>query len=180
MRATQSGGYRFDGVVLPFDAVLGGPDDYFVEPYFLGGMYRFCAVQVGGLRALMDATVASLVRKRKANSPLYAHRVGAIGAALTAATAVTERLARMIQGEVDPPTIAREAVLSREVVERSIVSALEIAERCLGTEAHREKLTRIFDMPGPFILHPPGSGRRTLDESRRRFPLALELRRRSH
>lgn len=138
MRATRSGGYDFEGVELPADARVGGPEAYFVEPYFLGGMYRMCAVQVGGLEALLDAMVVSLRRRGRASQPLSQHRVGSVAAALAAAIAVTERLARMIAAGDDPAVIAREAVLAREAVERRAVEALEIVERSVGTEAHRE------------------------------------------
>jgi alkylation response protein AidB-like acyl-CoA dehydrogenase len=139
MRATRSGGYDFEGVVLPADALVGPLDSYFREPHFLGGMYRFCAVQVGGLEALLDAMIDACRRRGQAGNPLVQYRVGAVAAAATTAAGATAELARSIFDARPPHDIARKAVLTREGVERCIVEALKTVERGLGTEAHRER-----------------------------------------
>jgi hypothetical protein len=138
MRATRSGGYDFDGMVLAPDAAVGGPDAFYAEPYFLGGMYRMCAVQTGGLDELLDQVAASLRTREKAAQPLAQLRVGQIASERALAAHTTQALARRIADAAPPHEIAREAILMREGVERCIVSALAITERCLGTEVHRE------------------------------------------
>ena len=141
MRATQSGGYDFSGIALAADAAVGGPDAYFIEPHFLGGMMRMGAVQLGGLDALL-AECATVLRSRgKANDDLARLRMGEMATLQAMALAVTERLARRIADHAPPDEIAREAVLMREGVEQCIVQALAIAERALGTLAHRENST---------------------------------------
>ena len=138
MRATCSGGYDFEGIDLPADALMGAAGAYFVEPYFLGGMYRICAVQAGGLEALLNALVSSLRHRPRASEFLSQLRVGGVASRVSTAIAVTERVARALRDGLDPSAIAREAVLGREAVERCVVEALEIVERAVGTEAHRE------------------------------------------
>ena len=138
MRASQSGGYRFDDMRLAPDAMVGGPGDYFAEPYFLGGMYRMCAVQLGGLDALLDETAAVLARRGKASDPLAHHRVGGLARLRWMAAAATEQLAGRIAADADPAEIARDATLTREGVEQCIVEALQIVERCAGSEAHKD------------------------------------------
>ena len=142
MRATQSGGYDFRDVLVPSDALMGRPGDLYVEPYFLGGMYRICAVQAGGLEALLAALIASLCRRPRGSELLSQHRIGAVASRASAAVAVTERLARILAVSKEAAFISREAILGREAVERCAVEALEIVERSVGTEAHREE-TRI-------------------------------------
>lgn len=138
MRATRSGGYDFSDIVVPVDAAVGGPDAYYAEPGFLGGMYRMCAVQVGGFDELLVQVVAALRARGKGGDPLAQLRVGRIASLRALAVHVTEAIARHIVAGAPADEIARAAVLMREGVERCIVGALEITERCLGTEVHRE------------------------------------------
>ena len=138
MRATTSGGYDLAGVTLGADAMLGSVGDYYAEPYFLGGMYRICAVQLGGAEALLDALAARLSKIGKANDPLSQHRVGRGAAWVRAIEAITARIAAAVAHGAPADVIADEAVLAREGVERCATALLEIVDRAGGTEAHRE------------------------------------------
>lgn len=138
MRATRSGGYDFQGVTLTEDAAIGGPDAYFIEPYFLGGMMRMGAVQLGGFDALLEECASALWRRGKGDDSLSRLRIGQIASLRAMALATVERLARRIADQAEPSDIARDAVLMREGLEHCIVQAFEIAERGLGTMAHRE------------------------------------------
>lgn len=138
MRATRSGGYDFRDVTLPDDAAVGGPDAYYIEPHFLGGMMRMGAVQLGGLDALFEETITALRKRERVEDGLVALRIGQIASFREMALGTVERLARRLADQAPPAEIAREAVLMREGVEHCIVRVLEIAERGLGTLAHRE------------------------------------------
>lgn len=138
MRATRSGGYDLTGVCVGADALVGGPDDYFAEPHFLGGMVRMCAVQLGGLDALVDEVAAALHRRGKAGDALARLRLGEIASWRALAAGVTVEVARALARGDAPGQIAHAAVLMREGVEQCIVQALALAERALGTELHRE------------------------------------------
>lgn len=138
MRATVSGDFDFTGMVLPADAAVGGPGDYYLEPWFLGGMYRMCAVQAGGIEALLMALVAHVRQRRHDGDPIQQFRIGQIAVEVATARAVTENLAAAIAQGRDPAAIARQAVLARDAVETCAARALAMAERSGGTSAHRE------------------------------------------
>jgi alkylation response protein AidB-like acyl-CoA dehydrogenase len=55
MEASESFTVDFCDMRLPADALIGHPGDYYVEPTFTGGAFRFCAVHLGGAQALYDA-----------------------------------------------------------------------------------------------------------------------------
>ncbi|MFD0937644.1 acyl-CoA dehydrogenase, partial [Methylobacterium trifolii] len=60
MRATATGTLDFTGIRPAPEAFVGVPDDYFREPVFSGGAWRFLAVQLGGIRAVFEAHRAHL------------------------------------------------------------------------------------------------------------------------
>jgi len=138
MRATASGGYDFSGMCVPADALVGGPGDFFVEPHFLGGMVRMCAVQLGGFDALIDAAVAALRRRDKAGDPVARLRLGEMASWRALGAGATAEVAHALVRNDPPDRIADAAVLMREGVETCIVRVLALAERALGTELHRE------------------------------------------
>ena len=138
MRATGSGDYDFTGLVLSGDAAVGGRNDYFVEPWFLGGMYRMCAVQVGGIEALLAAIMAHVQRRRQSGDAIQQLRIGQIAAQLLMARAVTGQLAGAIAEGAAPKAIAQQAVLTRDAVETCAATTLALVERSGGTAAHRE------------------------------------------
>ncbi len=137
MRATGSGDYDFAGMIVPADAAVGGLDDYFVEPWFLGGMYRMCAVQVGGIEALQAAIIAQVQRRRATGDTIQQMRIGQIAAQALMARAVTDKLAGAIADD-DAEAIALQAVLTRDAVETCATNSLVMVERSGGTAAHRE------------------------------------------
>ncbi len=138
MRATGSGDYDFEGLVLPADAAVGGPNDYFVEPWFLGGMYRMCAVQVGGLEALLAAIIAHVRSRKLVDDKILQLRIGQIAAQVLMAHAVTDKLSGLIAQTGRPEAIALQALLARDAVESCATTVLSMAERAGGTAAHRE------------------------------------------
>jgi len=137
MRATGSGDYDFSDMVLPADAALGVVGDYFVEPHFLGGMYRMCAVQVGGIEALMHALIDHLRRRGHGGDPVQQIRLGHAAAQLAMARAATDQLAKAVGDDLPATEIAMLAVLTREAVEQCATAVLGQVERAAGTTAHR-------------------------------------------
>ena len=138
MRATGSGDYNFAGISVPADAAVGGLNDYFIEPWFLGGMYRMCAVQVGGIEALLAAIMAHLRRRGTTVDVIQQMRIGQIAAQLLMARAVTDQLAGAIADRNDAEVIAQRALLTRDAVETCATNILAMVERSGGTSAHRE------------------------------------------
>lgn len=140
MRATRSGRYRFDGVVLACSRVLGGRDVYQLEPWFEGGTWRYVAAHVGAMEGLVDAMVAELAARNRAEDPHQSARVGRAAALAVGARALVERAAHEVESSdpADAEATARAvalALLARESVEEGAVALLAIVERALGMAA---------------------------------------------
>ena len=140
MRATRSGSYRFDGLRLPTERLLGAAGVYAHEPWFEGGIWRYVAAHVGTMEALVDELVGALRARGRAGDPHQGARIGQAAALVLGARALTERAALAVEsaGAADAPTIARAgalALLARESVERGATELLALVERGLGMAA---------------------------------------------
>ena len=140
MRATRSGGYRFDGVRLEPDRALGAPGVYEREPWFEGGTWRYVAAHVGAMEGLVDACVAELRTRDRAGDPHQAARIGRAAALTVGARALVERAAHEVESaDVQDEEAVRRAVtlalLTRERVEEDAVTLLGLVERALGMGA---------------------------------------------
>ena len=69
MRASTSGLLDFTGLPAGPGGFVGGPDDYFAEPHFSAGAWRFAAVQLGGIEAVFDALRTHLAGHRARRRP---------------------------------------------------------------------------------------------------------------
>jgi len=141
MRSTLSGNYKFDGLrVLP-NRMLGQPGDYEKEPYFDGGVWRYCAAHVGGAEALIEHALTALIERNQFENPLNLARMGhAIGSCRAGAAMVREWAVRVESagpGQIDSPEEATAGVLlARAFVADMAMEVLQDCERCLGTSAH--------------------------------------------
>ena len=162
-----SASYRIDlgGVRISSErCLLGRPGDYFREPWFSGGAIRFAAVQLGGIRALLDATVDTLRRFDRADDPYQRARVGTMAIAvesgrqwLRAAGAAADRVGEDPTPEVISATITH-AQMTRTAVEAIGQDVLRLAEQCVGArgllrphpvERIGRDLTIYLRQPGP-------------------------------
>lgn len=140
MRATRSGGYRFDGLRLAPDRVLGEPGVYEREPWFEGGIWRYLAAHVGAMEALVDELVDELRERGRQGDPHQGARIGRAAALAFAARALVERVALEIE-TVDPEDAAATgravalALTARESVEAGAVELMALVERALGMAA---------------------------------------------
>ena len=141
MKSTLSGHYRFDGLRIPSGRWLGEPGDYEREPYFDGGVWRYCAAHVGGAEALIDHALSALIERDQFEDPLNQARMGhAIGSCRAAAALVREWAVRVESagtGQIDSAEEAMAgALLARAFVANMAMEVLQDCERCLGTSAH--------------------------------------------
>jgi alkylation response protein AidB-like acyl-CoA dehydrogenase len=142
MRATQSGLYDLSD--LPVDAAtrLGAPGDYEREPRFSAGAWRFTAVQLGGIERIVALLRDHLRSTGKVDDPIHRARFGqALASARSAYLWVKEAAVRAEAPEAGSAEIAF-VLMTRGVVERAGLAAIEAAERSVGTKA-------FFD-DGPF------------------------------
>lgn len=132
MRATASGRYDLDGLMPQRQDLLGAPDDYAREPRFTAGAWRFLAVQLGGIEALLADTRLAMSEAARAD-PLQRAKFGeAVVATRTAYLWVREACARAAAESEDAPDFVR---LSRGVVERAALDVMELAARIVGTRS---------------------------------------------
>jgi alkylation response protein AidB-like acyl-CoA dehydrogenase len=132
MRASLSGRYNLDGIALDSLMLLGEPGDYDREPRFTAGAWRFCAVQLGGIEALLGEIREAMSDIAKADPVQRARFADATVAVRTAGFWVAEAAIRAAAGDPDAVTIAR---LARGVVERAGLDVMEVAARNLGTRS---------------------------------------------
>lgn len=132
MRASMSGAYDLTGQAIGDDMLLGAPGDYDREPRFTSGAWRFTAVQLGGIEALMAETRATLTEAARADPLARAAFGQAIVATRTAWLWVREAAERAAREDADAAAFAR---MTRGVVERAGLDVMEHAARLVGTRS---------------------------------------------
>jgi len=132
MRASVSGRYELSDLPVPPDMLLGAPGDYDREPRFTAGAWRFCAVQLGGIEALLTETRAAMNAAARADPIQRARFADAVAATRTAGFWVREAADRAADEHIDAIEIAR---MARGVVERAGLDVMEAAARIVGTRS---------------------------------------------
>ena len=136
MRATLSGLYDFEGLPVAPEAWIGEPGDWFVEPHFEGGIWRYCAAHLGGAEALYAAMRDALAASGRAGDPHQGARIARAAIAVETARLWTRRAARGVETGGAAPSTAALSLLAREVVQESCRDVIRIVEEALGTAAH--------------------------------------------
>lgn len=132
MRATMSGTYDVDGLRLHDHDLLGAPGDYDREPRFTAGAWRFCAVHLGGLEALLTETRTAMSATARADPLQRATFGAAVVAARTAYLWVREAA---LKAAADDPDAVPFVQMTRGVVERAALDVMEAAARIAGTRS---------------------------------------------
>jgi alkylation response protein AidB-like acyl-CoA dehydrogenase len=132
MRASVSGRYVLDDMVVEALMLLGKPGDYDRDPRFTAGAWRFCAAQLGGIEALISE-IRTAMRDSAREDPMQRARFAdAVVAVRTAGFWVEEAAQRFASGESDAIAVAQ---LTRGVVENAGFTVMEAAARLLGTRS---------------------------------------------
>lgn len=135
MEATASGRYRFDGCAVGAEELLGPVDVYTREPWFLGGVWRIAAAEIGGALGVVDAARDMLQARGRLQDPLQVARLGACLVALEAARAAACAAGAYAHGRIgrDRPERAAElSVMARLAAERAAEETLAAAGRAVG------------------------------------------------
>jgi alkylation response protein AidB-like acyl-CoA dehydrogenase len=132
MRASVSGRYDLDGIETVRLMLLGAAGVYDREPRFTAGAWRFCAVQLGGIEALVQEIRSGMSDAAKGDAVQRARFADAVVAARTAGFWVQEAATRTAAEHLDAIAIAR---MTRGVVERAGLDVIEAASRILGTRS---------------------------------------------
>lgn len=132
MRATGSGRYDLSGMAVSQDELLGTAGNYDREPDFTTGAWRFTAVQLGGVEALLTETRDAMSPAAREDPLQRAKFADAVAATRTAYLWVRECAARAAARDADGPAFAR---MTRGVVERAALDVMELAARLIGTRS---------------------------------------------
>jgi alkylation response protein AidB-like acyl-CoA dehydrogenase len=133
MRASTSGVLDFTGLPVAAQAAVGEADDYFREPHFSGGAWRFTAVQLGGIEAVFDSLRAHLVATGRGGDPHQAARLGEAAIAVETARLFVGRAAALASDpDAEPARVIAYVNLTRLAVERAGLDVLERAQRSVG------------------------------------------------
>ncbi|MBY0294917.1 MAG: acyl-CoA/acyl-ACP dehydrogenase [Methylobacterium sp.] len=135
MRASATGTVDLTGLMVPHDAVLGGPDDYHRQPHFSGGAWRFAAVQLGGIEAVFDAWRGHLAATGRGADPHQLARLGEGAIAVEGARLWVLRAAGLVAADARPAErLVAYVNLARLAVERAGLDVLQLAQRSVGLQ----------------------------------------------
>ncbi len=138
MKATVSGIYDLTGLPIGATTRLGQPGDYEREPRFSAGAWRFTAVQLGGVERILQLLRDHLAASPAGADPIQRARFAtALAAARSAYLWVSQAAARAEAPDAGADEIAF-VLMTRGVVERAGLDAMEAAARSVGTRAFFE------------------------------------------
>ncbi|GJE69862.1 acyl-CoA dehydrogenase family protein [Methylorubrum podarium] len=133
MRASATGTVDFSGLGPRDGEVVGAPDDYGRQPFFFAGAWRFLAVQLGGIEAVVETHRAHLAATGRAEDP---HQQARFGQALVAAETsrlLVARAARIAAAEAgSPERVIAYVNLARAAVEQAGLDVIALAQRSVG------------------------------------------------
>ena len=136
MRASLSGRFELGGLQMGPADLLGAPGAYQEQPDFTAGAWRFAAVQLGGIEAIVDAVGTHLRRLDRTRHPLQRARVGQMTLAAVTARLWLERAVALLAGEkAEPEALIAYVNLARTAVERAGLEVIELAQRSVGLAA---------------------------------------------
>ena len=132
MRATMSGTYDLTGLQVTQGDIIGEPGQYDAEPRFTAGAWRFLAVQLGGIEALMIEIRAAMSEAARGDPLQRLKFANAVEAMRTAYFWVAASARMFERGDADAPSFVR---MARGVVERSAMEVMADAARIVGTRS---------------------------------------------
>ncbi|OSP54402.1 hypothetical protein BV911_12905 [Pseudoruegeria sp. SK021] len=133
MKATASGRYDFTGVPVSSCEWLGGPGDYLKEPYFVGGVWRIAALQIGAAAGLLDCAAARLRAMDRMQAEAQKARLMSVLTRVWAGMALVERAA-VAASEPDRSAdqIVSTSISARLFTEEVALDAIRAVEQSLG------------------------------------------------
>ncbi len=159
MRATATGTVDFSGLHVGEGAVIGAPDDYFRQPFFFAGAWRFLAVQLGGMEAVVETHRAHMRATGRSSDPHQQARFGRSLIALESCRLLVAQAAEIAAAEALPPERVIASVnLARAAVDQAGLDVLTLAQRSVGLagflddhplEAQMRDLATYLRQPAP-------------------------------
>ncbi|MGB3712587.1 MAG: acyl-CoA dehydrogenase [Erythrobacter sp.] len=138
MRATRSGRYDFENVPLADCAMLGEAGDLLREPWFEGGIWRYCAAHLGAAEALHTGMCDALISRDRADEPNQQRRIAESAIAIETMRLWLQRAANAVESPNAGADTATLSLLAREVTENGCRTVMTLVEQSLGMAAHIE------------------------------------------
>ena len=133
MQASATGCVDFTGLRVTDGDIIGDDDDYHRQPAFSGGAWRFAAVQLGGMEALLDLCRKQHVSTGRGKDPHQAARLGQAVMAVETARLWAERAAFLAEVDnKDAEATVAYVNLARLAVERAALDLMELVQRSIG------------------------------------------------
>ncbi|TCP71919.1 acyl-CoA dehydrogenase family protein [Sphingomonas sp. PP-CE-1G-424] len=154
MRGTCSGAFDFSDMAIGREGVIGAANDYEREPRFSAGAWRFTAVQLGAVEALVRHLRDHLVATGKSDDPIQRARFATCLTETRSAGLWVRRAAHLAE------TQAAEAIpfvlMTRGIVEEAGLRTMEAAARSVGTASFfaKSRIDRITRDLGLYLRQP--------------------------
>ena len=133
MKGTDSFRVDFTGVELGLEHLIGGPGDYYREPWFSGGAVRFAAVQLGGAEALHDASRRYLARLGRGADPFQGLRAAETATLIESGNLWLRGAAEAWEWPAaEAENVAAYACMMRTAIERLCTEVIVHVERSVG------------------------------------------------
>lgn len=132
MKATASGRCDLERVEIGEADLLGGPGDYHREPHFQGGVWRYAAVQLGAMRAMMRATAAQMTARGQGEAPLQSVRLRRMVTACETARLWLAQAATAVERPEATPADVAGVILARLTVADEAVALMAVMDEALG------------------------------------------------
>lgn len=133
MKGTDSFRVDFTGVELGPEHLVGGPGDYYRDPWFSAGAVRFAAVQLGGAEALHDACRRYLARLGRSHDPYQGVRAADSAALVEAGNLWLRGAAEAWERPAaEADNIVAYAGMMRTAVERICTEVIVHVQRSVG------------------------------------------------
>ncbi|GAB6845731.1 alkylation response protein AidB-like acyl-CoA dehydrogenase [Methylorubrum rhodinum] len=159
MRATATGTVDFSGLSLSDGAVIGAPDDYSRQPFFFAGAWRFLAVQLGGMEAVVEIFRTHMRDTGRGGDPHQQARFGRSLIALESCRLLVARAAEVAAAEaLAPERVVACVNLARAAIDQAGLDVLTLAQRSVGLagflddhplEAQMRDLATYLRQPAP-------------------------------
>ncbi len=133
MQATVSGTYDFTDMAEENVDWIGAPGDYLREPYFVGGVWRIAALQIGATTGLLDVAAAQLRAMDRMQAEAQQTRLMTVLMRAWAGMALTERAAQATSAEdVSSEDIVVTSIAARLFTEEVGLDAIRAVEQSIG------------------------------------------------
>jgi alkylation response protein AidB-like acyl-CoA dehydrogenase len=143
MEASESFTIEFSRTPLAPEALIGEPGDYYAEPGFTSGAFRFCAVQLGGAKALFDDACELLRSSQTASSPVQKQRIGEMAVLLQSGRLWLSHAGVCLDGDgADQQHLSTQAQMMRIATEEICTRIIHLVQLTVGA--------RSLTVPEPF------------------------------